>query len=109
MIKGIHSMFYTPFAEELRAFFRDKIGMGYNDVGEGWLIFNADEAELGCHPGEANRHDISLFCDDIYSTVKELKSRGVEFVDEVEDHGYGLVTHLKAPGELIIQLYQKKY
>ena len=32
-----------------------------------------------------------------------------EFTQEVEDHGYGLVTFFKAPGDFAIQLYQPKY
>ncbi len=42
-------------------------------------------------------------------TVKELKSRGVTFTQGVEDHGYGLVTFFKAPGDFKVQLYQPKY
>jgi hypothetical protein len=41
--------------------------------------------------------------------VRELGSRGVEFTQEVEDHGYGFVTHFKAPGGFAVQLYQPKY
>jgi len=102
-------MFYTPAAEELRAFLRDKVGLPYFDAGDNWLIFNLKEAEVGCHPGESTSHDISFYCDDIQATVAELRGRGVEFVDEAQDHGYGLVTHFKAPGDLVLQLYQPKY
>ena len=42
-------------------------------------------------------------------TVAELRARGVEFTGDVEDHGYGLVTFFKAPGDFTIQLYQAKY
>ena len=58
------------------------------------------------HPTEGGRKerpsgtaDISFYCDDIEKTVRELKSRGVEFTHAVEDHGYGLVTRFKVPGE----------
>lgn len=110
MIRGVHAMFYTSEAEALRAFIRDKLGFPFIDVGEGWLIFNPGEAEIGCHPqsGE-NRHDISFYCDDIEETVADLKAKGVEFVGDIEDHGYGFITYLKAPGDLQIQLYQRKY
>jgi hypothetical protein len=75
------------------------------DVGEGWLIFDAPEADLGVHPTEGGEPpsgtpNISFYCDDIAVTVRELKLRGVEFTQEVEDHGYGLVTFFKAPGDL---------
>jgi catechol 2,3-dioxygenase-like lactoylglutathione lyase family enzyme len=114
MIRGLHAMFYSSKADELRAFFRDKLGLGSTDVGDGWLIFDLPEADLGVHPTErggpaSGTADISFYCDDIEATVEELRARGVEFPHEVEDHGYGLVTHFKAPGNFVIQLYQPKY
>ena len=56
--------------------------------------------------GTAN---VSFYCDDIGATVKELEERGVQFTGEVEDHGYGLVTHFKVPGGFEVQLYQPRY
>lgn len=109
MIKGIHGMFYSPIAEELRAFFKDKIGLPCFDAGEGWLIFTFEQGELGFHPADDTRPDVSFYCDDIQTTVQDLKSKGVEFTTEIEDHGYGYVTYFKAPGDLIVQLYEKKY
>ena len=50
MIKGVHTMFYSSEAEKLRAFLRDKLGFAATDVGGGWLIFDAPEADIGCHP-----------------------------------------------------------
>jgi hypothetical protein len=38
MIKGVHTMFYTSQPDELRNFIRDKLGLSYTDVGEGWLL-----------------------------------------------------------------------
>ena len=115
MIKGVHTMFYSSQPEELRAFIRDKLGFPFTDVGEGWLIFDLPEAEMGCHPADpaegapAGTHDISFYCDDIQNTVAELKKRGVEFTDQISDQGYGLVTHFKMPGEVQVQLYQPRY
>jgi catechol 2,3-dioxygenase-like lactoylglutathione lyase family enzyme len=116
MIRGVHTMFYSSQPDAFRAFVRDKLGFtSHTDVGEGWLIFDLPEADMGCHPagtqeGETSgTQNISFYCDDVHKTVAELKGRGVEFVDSVEDHGYGLVTHFKAPGDFVIQLYQPKY
>jgi hypothetical protein len=110
----MHAMFYSSQAEELRAFLRDKLKLPANDVGGGWLIFDAPEADLGVHPSEdeeppSGTADISFYCDDIQKTVTELKSRGVEFTQDVEDHGYGFVTFFKVPGNFKVQLYQPKY
>jgi hypothetical protein len=115
MIRGVHTMFYSSQAEELRAFIRDKLGFSFTDVGGGWLIFDLPEAEMGCHPADAKdgKHsgtpDISFYCDDIHRTVAELKGRGVEFTDGITDAGYGLVTHFRMPGDLQVQLYQPRY
>jgi catechol 2,3-dioxygenase-like lactoylglutathione lyase family enzyme len=115
MIRGVHTMFYSSEAEALRAFLRDKLGFPASDVGHGWLIFDLPEAEMGCHPVDeakgatSGRHDISFYCDDIETTVSELKSRGVEFTGPVVDQGYGLVTHFQVPGGFAVQLYQPRY
>src|SRR3954465_15656192 len=97
MIKGVHTMFYSSDAPALRAFIRDKLGFSATDVGGGWLIFDLPEAEMGVHPdcptvaGQTNGSPyLSFYCDDVRATMAELKSRGVEFVDDVHDAGYGL-------------------
>ncbi len=115
MIKGVHTMFCSSEPEELRAFIRDKLGFPHTDVGDGWLIFDLPEADMGCHPADdregkrSGTHYISFYCDDVEKTVAELKGRGVEFTDEIQDVGYGLATHFRMPGELQVQLYQPKY
>ncbi|MFN8547457.1 MAG: VOC family protein [Candidatus Eisenbacteria bacterium] len=114
MIRGMHGMFYSSEADALRTFIKEKLGLSGTDVGGGWLIFNAPEADLGVHPTEGNdppsgTMDISFYCDDIEATVAELNGRGVEFTHPVEDHGYGFVTHFKVPGGFKVQLYQAKY
>jgi catechol 2,3-dioxygenase-like lactoylglutathione lyase family enzyme len=115
MIRGVHTMFYSSQADELRAFLRDKLGFRATDVGDGWLIFDMPEADMGCHPADpehgapSGTNDISFYCDDIHKTMSELKARGVEFTHEVQNHGYGLVTHFRVPGDFEIQLYQPLY
>ena len=108
-------MFYSSDATGLRAFLRDKLDLKGVDVGDGWLIFDLPEADMGCHPSNgtdgapSGTANISFYCDDIEQTIKELKSRGAEFRGDVEDHGYGLVTHIKVPGDFYVELYQAKY
>jgi hypothetical protein len=117
MIRGVHTMFYSSEPEAFRAFLRDKLKFPFTDVGEGWLIFDLPEADMGCHPagtgGEegapSGTHNISFYCDDVEKTVSELKSRGVEFTHPITDRGYGLVTFFKMPGNIEVQLYQPRY
>ena len=114
MIKGVHTMFYSSNASGLRKFLRHKLGLKATDIGDGWLIFDLPEADMGVHPTKkkdppSGTADISFYCTNIEQTVKKLKAKGVKFKGKIEDHGYGLVTYFKAPGNFYIQLYQPRY
>jgi len=115
MIRGVHTMFYTSEPAALRAFLRDKLGFSsFTDHGEGWLIFDLPEANMGCHPSDtpdaqpSGTHYLSFYCDDIEKTVTELRGRGVEFRDAIADRGYGLAIHFAMPGGFEVELYQPR-
>jgi Glyoxalase/Bleomycin resistance protein/Dioxygenase superfamily len=115
MIRGMHGLFYSSEPEAARAFIRDKLKFAHTDIGEGWLIFDLPEGDLGVHPTDerapsmAGTHDVSFYCDDIHGTVAELKERGVEFTEDVKDQGFGFVTYFKIPGGVKVLLYEPKY
>jgi hypothetical protein len=114
MIRGMHALFYSSEADALRVFLRDKLKLQHTDIGDGWLIFDPPGADLGVHPTEqsgppSGTAEVSFYCDDIEGTVAGLKAQGVEFVQGIEDHGYGLVTYFKVPGGFTVQLYQPAY
>ena len=115
MIRGMHGLFYSSEPEAARAFIRDKLKFGHTDIGDGWLIFDVPEGDLGVHPidekdpGMAGRHEVSFYCDDIHGTVAQLKERGVEFTEEVSDAGFGFVATFKIPGGVKALLYEPKY
>ena len=97
MIRGLHAMFYSSQAGELRAFFRDKLGLPATDVGGGWLIFDVPDAELGCHPADhpelapSGTGHISFYCDDLKQTMADLKARGIRFAvptDPIHDRAF---------------------
>jgi len=117
MIRGAHAMFYSAEPEALRTFLRDKLGFPATDVGDGWLIFDLPEADMGVHPADdagthgspAGTHDVSFYTDDVHATVSELRGRGVVFTEPVTDAGFGLVTRFEMPGGVSAQLYQPHY
>ena len=109
MIKGMHGLFYTPAAEEARAFIRDKLGLDHVDSGDGWLIFRVPQAEFGVHPGDDVQHEISFWCDDIEGTVRSLEAKGVAFTKPITDQGFGLVTTFELPGGVEVLLYQPRH
>lgn len=113
MIRGIHGLLYSSDPEATRRFFREVVKLPGSDIGDGWWIFDFREGDLGVHPVEepstAGEHDVSFYCDDIHGTVADLRSRGVVFTQEVQDHGYGFVTYFTAPGGITIQLYEPRY
>jgi predicted enzyme related to lactoylglutathione lyase len=105
-ITGIHTPLYTPEAEALRSTLRDVFGWHHVDAGEGWLIFRLPPAEMGVHPGDAPAHQVSIMCDDLHATIAELTVKGIGFVGEPVDEGFGIVTQIVLPGGVEMQLYE---
>lgn len=108
MIKGVHALFHTTEPEAARAFIRDKLGLPYTDVGDGWLIFDAAAGDVGCHPSDRAFHAISFYTDDLDATMAGLRSKGVELSPTVEEQ-WGVWTTFELPGGGPVQLYQPKY
>lgn len=112
-ITGAHVLLYSSAPDELRAVLRDVFGWPHVDAGEGWLIFALPPAEIGVHPTEDATHEglhqFSLMCDDIASTVRELRAKGVTVDGPPTDEGWGIATTLSLPGGLTVQLYQPRH
>ena len=110
MITGAHAIVYSSDADADRAFFRDVLGFPSVDAGGGWLIFALPPAELAAHPADpGGSHELYLMCDEIESTVAELRAKGVEFTAPVSDEGFGLLTSLKLPGGGELGLYEPRH
>ena len=107
MINGVHAIIYSKEAKRARTLFRDILKLPSVDAGDGWLIFALPPAELGIHPTEKDSsHEIFLMCDDIKTTVKELKGKGAEFTQSIKKETWGLLTYIRIPGGGKIGLYQ---
>jgi glyoxalase/bleomycin resistance protein/dioxygenase superfamily protein len=108
-ITGAHFLLYTSEPEALRATLRDVFGWEYVDAHDGWLIFALPPAELGVHPADAPSHELTLMCDDLDETARELRAKGIEFKGEPEDRGFGIVMTMVLPGGVEMQLYEPRH
>jgi len=114
-ITGTHVLLYTSQPGQLRAMLRDVFGFKYVDAGGGWLIFSLPPSELGVHPDEGptwesgTRHQFTLMCDHIGTTVAELKAKGVAVIGEPKDEGYGITVTLNLPGDCKVMLYEPRH
>ena len=114
MIRGMHAMFYSSQADALRAFLRDKLGFAGTDVGDGWLIFDVPEADMGVHPTEAARPpsgtaDISFYCDDIARDGARSCARAASSSRTTSRTTATATSPTCVPGGFRVQLYQPKY
>src|SRR6516164_7225313 len=87
MITSIHTLIYSDDANATRAFLRDVLGWKYvaEDFDNDWLIFKSGPSEMGVHPTHSEwegqtydyprHHSIALMCDDIDTTVGELRAK----------------------------------
>ncbi len=110
MITGVHAIVFSPRAEQVRAFFKDVLGLSSVDAGGGWLIFALPPAELAVHPADsAGRHELYLMCDDIQATLTELRGKGVEVAQDVTDQGWGLLAAIRLPDGSEFPFYQPRH
>jgi hypothetical protein len=114
-ITGVHALLYTTEPEALRNVFQDVFGFEQVDIGNGWLIFGLPPAELGIHPAEGPtyesgvRHQLTLMCDDIVTTIGELRNKGIEVRDDPADEDWGITTTLVLPGDVEVMLYEPRH
>lgn len=112
---GAHVLLYTSDPEGLRSVLKDVLGWPNVDAGDGWLIFRLPPAELGIHPAEGPtyqsgvRHQLTLMCDDLRTTVRDLRGRGLEVRGEPQDEGWGITTTLVLPGDVQVMLYEPRH
>jgi hypothetical protein len=108
-ITGAHMMLYTTDADGLRAQLRDVFGFDHVDAGGGWLIFTLPPAELGVHPSDSTTHELSFQCDDIITTMADLRDKGIEFLSDPSDQRFGIVARMRLAGGTEVDLYQPSH
>ncbi len=108
-ITAAHVLLYSPQAEELRAVLRDVFGWEHVEDAPTWLIFKLPPSELGVHPADRPKHELSLMCDDIATTVSELRAKGIEFRDEPQEQSFGITTTMVLPGGVEVLLYEPRH
>ena len=80
------------------------------------LIFKSGPSETGVHPTHSEwegqtydyprHHSIALMCDDIDTTVGELRAKGAQFRGPIEQLECGRVIMMIVPGADDIEWYQ---
>jgi hypothetical protein len=95
MITALHALLYSDDPPTTRAFL---LGVHPNS----WT-YEGQTTTVPIH------HELSLICDDLPATMKELSAKGAEFSGEPVDYGYGPMIHLRIPAAGEVQLYQPKY
>ena len=114
-IIGAHALLYTTEPDALRAMLRDVFAFRHVDAGDGWLIFELPPSEVGVHPADGTtqqsggRHQLSLMCDDITETVRELRGKGVDIPTQPKDEGWGVSVMMNLPGGVQVMLYQPRH
>jgi hypothetical protein len=109
MITGAHSIIYSTNPEADRALLRDVFKLPHVDVGHGWLIFGLPPAEVAVHPSDKNDlHEFYLMCNDVKRFVAAMKEHNIS-CDEIQDQGWGVLTHIRLPGGGKLGVYQPRH
>jgi catechol 2,3-dioxygenase-like lactoylglutathione lyase family enzyme len=110
-IIGAHMILYSSKADELRNTLRDTFGFKFVDAHGGWLIFALPPAELAVHPADASgpEHQISFMCDDLRSTMADLRKKGVQFEGEPHKESWGTAVDMVLPGGVKVIVYEPRH
>ena len=110
MINGSHIIVYSSDPEADRAFFADVLEQPSVDAGGGWLIFKLPPAELAMHPSDgAPSQELYFMCDDVETTMSELRSRGVQFTQDISEERWGRLTRFRLPGGGEVGMYEPRH
>lgn len=110
MIMGSHVIVHSRDAEADRAFFAEVLDQPSVDAGGGWLIFKLPPAEVAVHPSDGpTGHELYFVCDDLDSTMSELRAKGVQFTRDVSEERWGRLTAIRLPGGGEIGMYQPRH
>lgn len=105
MIIGAHLICYSTDAEADRKFFHDVLEFSSVDAGRGWLIFGLPPSEVAFHPGEAEKQELYLLCDELDGTMARLRAKGAEFAAPTEAR-WGRLARFSLPSGATVGLYQ---
>ncbi len=105
MIIGTHLISYSKNPEADRRFFREVLEFSHVDAGRDWLIFALPPSELAFHPGEEEKQELYLLCDELDRTMAWLAQKGVQF-DPPTEARWGRVTWFSLPSGTRVGLYQ---
>ena len=120
MITGLSGagIWSEDIQQSLLPFYRDTLGLQVAVDTPEFVVLGADAAgptvTLGTHSEvkgknqDPARHMVALRSTDVAADVKSLKSKGVEFIDEVQDFGNVIVSTCKDPEGNYVQLVQFK-
>jgi hypothetical protein len=110
MIIGSHVIVSSRDPEADRAFFAEVLELPHVDAGGGWLIFRLPPAELAVHPSDGpSGHELYLMCDDVESTMRDLRVKGVEFTQDVSEERWGRLTRFRLPGGGEVGMYEPRH
>ena len=110
MINGSHAILFSNDPDADRAFFADVLDFPSVDAGGGWLIFKLPPAELALHPADGPpAHELYFMCDDIDRTIDELRAKGVEFTQDINEERWGRLTRLRLPGGGEVGMYEPRH
>ena len=96
MVTGVQDVYYeVENMNRALAFYRDVLGLPLVGETEHWSAFNVGGLRLGLHSTEGKpttkRAVLTLKTSDIRADMTKLRTRGVGFLGEIEDHDWGSV------------------
>jgi catechol 2,3-dioxygenase-like lactoylglutathione lyase family enzyme len=115
----LHVILYSRDLGALKAYYRDRVGIGVRDESDGWVELDTGGCTLALHavagdavPGPASagprEAEVSFRVFNLEAAVAELASRGLEFPAEIQHRAFGKVIHFRDPEGNLVALHEPK-
>ena len=114
-ITGLHTLLYSSEVDAFRVAMRDVFEFPHVAFDNGFMIFDCPPATMEPHPGPPEfdvhsgdrvSHEVGFVCEEIETTVAELRAKGIEFRGEPKDEGWGKVIVMVLPGGVEMVVYE---
>lgn len=109
MNRLLYVITFTSAMERMKSFYAETMGFEVVADSPYWVSFGTGGASLALmaiHPNQKREFELCIESGDIEADVRALKSRGVQFMDEVKSEAFGRVTHFRDPENNLLSLLQ---
>jgi catechol 2,3-dioxygenase-like lactoylglutathione lyase family enzyme len=109
MNRLLYVITFTSAMDRMRSFYREVMGFEAVMDSPYWVTFGtggASLALLAVQPSQKREFELCMESANVEVDMRALKTRGVQFIDEIKSEAFGRVVHMRDPEGNLLSLLQ---